>query len=448
MGNTSPIVAGSWREKSGKIWHCTQNGNQFTWTQEGTGRQANGTIVAVSMAPASFSIHITFDGNVHWKLTPSLDGTALTGKSDTFYRVSTGVALAPATIHNLAGVPSQTLNTTPSHTLKAMHVNLMGVTFRENSGKTWIVESQPHTGYVILKNQQDSRRAYTYIVRDVSQNKYTIFIDFQGADTAFRVDTFDINTWPLQNGDCFRAITSIVQPSATVVTTTTTPVFNVNIGSSGISVGVPTHTTTTYVPPPTTYVQPQTTYVPPPTTSYIPPQQSYVPPQQPQYVPPPQPFCGVSSTTFTPPVTTSIYPNMTVSSNPYGGMNPMVNSIVQACQNQNFDSDKLKTVITYSQSQMSPVVGTDIIRIIGLFNFDSDKYKVIQQLRTTNNIAGLDSNTAASILRCFAHDSDKVKTVHELCPFIWDRRQNAEVIVGCFTFSTDQTKVRDYLFRN
>ncbi|KAF0974732.1 hypothetical protein FDP41_006206 [Naegleria fowleri] len=459
MGNTSPIVAGSWREKSGKIWHCTQNGNQFSWTQEGTGRQAHGTIVAVSMAPASFSIHITFDGNVHWKLTPSLDGTALTGKSDTFYRVNTGVALAPATIHNLSGIPSQTLNSSPSHTLKAMHVNLMGVTFRENSGKTWHVDSQPHTGYIVMKNQQDGRRAYAYIVRDVSQNKYIIFIDFDGAETSFRVDTFDINTWPLQNGDCFRAITSIVQPaSSTVVTTTTTttPLFNVSIGSTGISVGVPTQTTTTFVPPPTTttYIPPTTTYIPPPTTSYVPPQQSYVPPQQHTYVPPPQPFCGVgTSTTFTPQVmTTSIYPNVTVStttSSAYGvSMNPLVNSIVQACQNHTFDTDKFKTVITYTQSQVSPVIGADIIKIIALFNFDSDKYKVIQQLRTTNNIAGLDCNTAASILRCFAHDSDKVKVVHELCPFIWDRRQNAEIIVGCFTFSSDQTKIRDYLFRN
>ncbi|KAG2378342.1 hypothetical protein C9374_008485 [Naegleria lovaniensis] len=429
MGNMSPVLAGSWRENSGKIWHCTQNGNHFTWTQEGTGRQANGTIVAVSpsVGASSFSIHITFDGNVHWKLTPSLDGTALTGKSDTFYRVSTGVALAPATIHNLAGVPSQTLNTTPSHTLKAMHVNLMGVTFRENSGKTWIVESQPHTGYVILKNQQDSRRAYTYIVRDVSQNKYTIFIDFQGADTAFRVDTFDINTWPLQNGDCFRAITSIVQPSSNIVTTTTTstPSFNVSIGSSGISFGVPTHTST-FVQPHTT-----TTYIPP-TSSYVPPPTTYVPPQQQTHVPPPQPF----STGFA-----------TVSTMPTYGTS-LASSIIQACQQSSFASDKLKAVTTYSKSQISPLSASEIVQVLGYFTFDSDRGKVIAQLKSTNNIAGMDASSAASILRLFSSDSTKVKAVQDLCPYIWDRKQNAEIVVGCLTFNSDKSKARDYLLKN
>lgn len=60
----------------------------------------------------------------------------------------------------------------------------------------------------------------------------------------------------------------------------------------------------------------------------------------------------------------------------------------------------------------------------------------------------MDTSSAASIIRLFGSDSTKVKAVQDLCPYIWDRKQNAEIIVANFTFASDKGRARDYLLKN
>ena len=47
LSNNSRYInlVGSWREtSSGKIWTSVQQGNHFTWTQQGTNRKATGFV--------------------------------------------------------------------------------------------------------------------------------------------------------------------------------------------------------------------------------------------------------------------------------------------------------------------------------------------------------------------------------------------------------------------
>ena len=94
-------------EGSGRIWQSTQNGNSFQWIQQGTNRMATGTLVSTKVSPTSVSdwaIHITFDGNVHWRLTSSPDGNTLYGMGDNFYRASSSANFSQPSVYNVNGL--------------------------------------------------------------------------------------------------------------------------------------------------------------------------------------------------------------------------------------------------------------------------------------------------------------------------------------------------------
>ncbi|EFC39903.1 predicted protein [Naegleria gruberi] len=177
---------------------------------------------------------------------------------------------------------------------------------------------------------------------------------------------------------------------------------NMNMGMPGVGIGfnmgmpnmtVSTHTTSTstYTPPP------QNNYTPPPVTNY-------------------------SS----------------------GGL---AQKIIAACKNSTFDSDKVKAVVSYSSAECSPIMAMDLVTILKLFDFANDQVKVINQLKSTNNIAQMSCNDAVSILNVLDMDNDKIKVLDVICSQIYDRRQSAETIVGTFSFSNDQDKARKMLLR-
>ncbi|KAL9658814.1 hypothetical protein ABK040_005968 [Willaertia magna] len=381
MGN-SPVLAGSWQENSGRKWHCTQNGNHFTWTQEGTGRVATGT--AVPTSGGQWAIHITFDGSVHWKLTASQDGNKLYGPSDTFTKVVFGVATQAATSNII--IPSMLGN------------------YQENSGKVWTCNYHSG-GHFTLHNQQDGRNADGYCVKDYS-GKYTIYLCFhnQGGDHLLKVETMDVNTLPLSNGDCFRkqgvSMPMVNQPPVGV--TINTPFGGLSIGSTP-QMNIHTshhHHGHIHTPPP--MVQPQI-------------QMGYTQPMV-------QPQMGMSS--------------------------GLLSQILTACSQTSFENDKLKAVKLYVESQYAPLSANDITQILGQFSFDNNKEKVIEVLRKTNNIQQMDCMSCTNILRYFSMDNDKVKAVNHLCPFIWDRKQNCELVCSCLSFSNDKNRVRDTLLKH
>ncbi|KAL9649648.1 hypothetical protein ABK040_003325 [Willaertia magna] len=190
---TIPLLSGTWQEQNGRIWNGAQVGNTFQWTQDA--RIANGIIVPLDAV--SWAVFITFDGTVHWKLTPSTDTNQLIGKSDIFTRQSQGAVQLP---------PSTMINDVPP---------LAGSLFTENSGKVWNVTMHVG-GYFQLMNQQDQRHAEGYIVRDHTQNgKFVCFINFHNptsGDEIIRTESFDFVTFPLSNGDVLRRSVMIQQP--------------------------------------------------------------------------------------------------------------------------------------------------------------------------------------------------------------------------------------------
>ncbi|KAL9649657.1 hypothetical protein ABK040_003334 [Willaertia magna] len=190
---TIPLLSGTWQEQNGRIWNGAQVGNTFQWTQDA--RIATGIIVPLDAV--SWAVFITFDGTVHWKLTPSTDTNQLTGKSDVFTRQSQGAVQLP---------PSTMINDIPP---------LTGSLFTENSGKVWNVTMHVG-GYFQLMNLQDQRHAEGYIVRDHTQNgKFVCFINFHNptGDEIIRTESLDLVTFPLSNGDVFRrSVTMSQQP--------------------------------------------------------------------------------------------------------------------------------------------------------------------------------------------------------------------------------------------
>ncbi|KAL9651256.1 hypothetical protein ABK040_006257 [Willaertia magna] len=182
--STIPLLSGTWQEQNGRIWNGAQVGNTFQWTQDS--RIATGIIVPLDAV--SWAVFITFDGTVHWKLSPSTDTNQLIGKSDIFTRQSQGMVQLP---------PSTMINDIPP---------LTGSLFTENSGKSWNVTMHVG-GYFQLMNQQDQRHAEGYIVRDHTQNgKFVCFINFHNptGDEIIRTESLDLVTFPLSNGDVFR----------------------------------------------------------------------------------------------------------------------------------------------------------------------------------------------------------------------------------------------------
>ncbi|EFC40205.1 predicted protein [Naegleria gruberi] len=426
MGNVTPSIGGSWREGSGRIWQSTQNGNSFQWIQQGTNRMATGTLVSTKVSPTSVSdwaIHITFDGNVHWRLTSSPDGNTLYGMGDNFYRASSSANFSQPSVYNVNGLNHGMV---ASSVMNQQNVN---TTYTENSGKSWTITSCPHAGYFTMRNQQDGRSAEFYVIKDISSNKHTMYIQFQGTQHPLRAETYDMNNIPLSNGDVFRCTMQSMQP------TTVNTGYGVSIGNSGISVSFTTPST--IIPP---------TYNPPMNPNYPPQQpfsqpQPFTPPQpfgrpqpfgQPQPFSQPQPYGQPQVYMQTTPVTSS----------------SLANTIITACQGKSFDSDKMKILVTYSTSQISPMGNSDLIRIISLFNFESDKVKAVQQLKKTNNIATMDCSSTCLLVRSFAHDNNKDTIIRDLCPFIWDRRQNCETLVSCLSFASSQNRLRDFILKN
>ncbi|KAF0980200.1 hypothetical protein FDP41_013414 [Naegleria fowleri] len=169
-------LTGQWRENGGRVWHCTQNGHHFTWTQEGTGRVATG-IAVPKVNSSDFAVVLTFDNSVHWLLKPSPDHNQLHGPSDTFTRVHPLVAEAP-----FGG-------------------------YQEKSGKIWQVTASSPSSFV-LHNQQDGRNADGYFSRDPTNGMYTVFINFHnnGQDHLLKIVTNSLASLPLSNGDVFTKI--------------------------------------------------------------------------------------------------------------------------------------------------------------------------------------------------------------------------------------------------
>jgi len=476
MGNNAPVISGTWREGSGRLWRSYQNGNQFTWIQDGTNRMATGTIVAtdsLGTSNTSWMIHITFDGSEHWRLVPNIDASILTGKSDTFHKVKPDEAQPPANVYNYVGKNQAGIQP---------HGNLLGSFYRENSGKMWEVISNKHTGHIVMKNQTDGRLADGYIMRDVFANKYLAYISFhnQNGDDVIRSETNDLKLLPLSNGDCLRCegqktVTSVSyniggltlglsssgsttytgQPGAYPMTGSVSHSTSYNTTSSYSSSCSPSQpSVSTYSNQPGPYpisgssVYPQPTSYQPQPSMYVPPPQpftqptNYQPnPQPSMYMPPPQPFTQPTVTSY-PSVSIgfsqpTIHPTVTSST--------LGQSIIQGCQNSRFDNEKYKIVVSYTSGQCNPISASEISQIISLFSFDNEKVKVLEQLKMTNNIAGMTCASAAPIISSLVHSSNKLKAVYALSIYMVDRRQNAETICKCLNFLTDQKKARQHL---
>ncbi|KAG2391778.1 hypothetical protein C9374_013263 [Naegleria lovaniensis] len=188
MGNVAPRLDGSFIERSGRIWVSSPSGNTFRWIQDGTGRVATGIAVPLN-GGLSWAVFITFDGNTHWKLTPSLDGSQLVGPSDIFTRM---------TVSNMPVM-------NPCATVITDVPTLIGASFVENSGKYWSCLMH-EGGYFTLQNQSDGRKCEGYVVRDPTKFAYVMYLVFHnnGTDVIMRVETNDMNVLPLPNGDVFR----------------------------------------------------------------------------------------------------------------------------------------------------------------------------------------------------------------------------------------------------
>ncbi|KAL9644943.1 hypothetical protein ABK040_004437 [Willaertia magna] len=124
--------------------------------------------------------------------------------------------------------------------------------------------------------------------------------------------------------------------------------------------------------------------------------------------------------------------------------NSLGQTIITACKNCSFDSDKMKTLTTYLQSQVNPINGNDLLTILNFFSFESDKLKALQQLKKTNNIGQMSCQEACSVISLFSFDSDKMKAITELAPHIYDK-QNAELVAKKVSFASDQGKIRKLL---
>ncbi|KAL9644957.1 hypothetical protein ABK040_004450 [Willaertia magna] len=124
--------------------------------------------------------------------------------------------------------------------------------------------------------------------------------------------------------------------------------------------------------------------------------------------------------------------------------NSLGQSIITACKTCSFDSDKMKTLTTYSQSQVNPINANNLLTILNFFSFQNDKLKALQQLKKTNNIGQMSCQEACSIISLFSFDSDKMKAITELAPHIYDK-QNAELVAKKVSFASDQGKIRKLL---
>ncbi|KAL9654927.1 hypothetical protein ABK040_008717 [Willaertia magna] len=175
-------LEGAWQENSGRVWHCTQDKQHITWTQEGTGRVATGICVPHANTHV---VALTFDNTVHWKLTVSDDQNALHGPSDTFKRVQPITAK-----HKEAKKEKKTFYP-------------VGTTFSENSGKTWTV-TQGGKSHVVLHNNQDGRDCNVFVGKNKKTGQCTFYLDFAG--TVLKAESGDANCIPLSNGDCFKKV--------------------------------------------------------------------------------------------------------------------------------------------------------------------------------------------------------------------------------------------------
>ncbi|KAF0976104.1 hypothetical protein FDP41_004779 [Naegleria fowleri] len=173
----------AWTEGSGKTWKQTQTGAAtFQWVQDGTGRVAHGVAVQ-SKKDKQWHVHITFDGNTHWKLTPSADGNQLQGPSDTFTLHSSG---AKSTFEKKDKIKPK----------------LEGADYTENSGAVWHV-THHKGGKFEMTNQRDQRVCHGTVGKDQQKNHFVVYLEFPG-NVTMRVETADLATLNLPNGDVFR----------------------------------------------------------------------------------------------------------------------------------------------------------------------------------------------------------------------------------------------------
>ncbi|KAL9644944.1 hypothetical protein ABK040_004438 [Willaertia magna] len=122
-------------------------------------------------------------------------------------------------------------------------------------------------------------------------------------------------------------------------------------------------------------------------------------------------------------------------------------NIITACNKSHYQSDKLNAVTTYSSSQVDPIGGGDLLTILKMFQYQSDKLGSFEQLKKTNYVGKMSCKEAASIISLFTNQSDRLKVATDLALNIYDRKQNPEVVVALLSYNSDKEKVRKMLLQ-
>ncbi|EFC37146.1 predicted protein [Naegleria gruberi] len=406
-------LSGKWQDKSGMVWHITQNGNTFQMIEERSNFTGKGSVISSNINGTEWVIHVSLTARtlqVNNRLQ-AFDNNMLVGQRDFF-------KLIEKFNTNVKPSPNNVID--PNLSLK-----LVGSSFKSKSGE-WQVVMKLNEGLYAIKNGSGIMK-HLCITPD-NNGQLMVFISQEnksgkGEEALFCL-TADISHLSLSNGE--------------VWTLEAPPTINSHVYSSiyqqpqtysqpGYPMYQQPPTQPNYYPPNNSYPQPPNLYQQQPFNPYPPqyghhhqPQPNYYPPNN-SYVPPPQ--------TVSPPPKTIGW----------------VESIL-ACKDES-SNRILEKIDQYSKSQYEKCESHHLKQILKLLTHGPHQRDAISLLSKNLAIGYLTcSSVATDIVPCFDFFSHTFESITTLAPQITDRRQNAEVICKCFN-DIDAKKVRELLMK-